>query len=182
MLPCGKLGNDEARQRAPPMEDRMSKLIGFTFVACLIAQPCVADDSDKVLGTWKLVSYETEVQTTGAKEPAMGQNATGYAIFNADRRVFLMLTGEGRKPAKTAEGRSELFTTLIAYTGTYRIEGDKWTTKVEVSWIPEWVDTDQVRTVTVDSERLQVMSPWRVNPNWPDKGLTRSIVTFNKSK
>jgi hypothetical protein len=27
-----------------------------------------------------------------------------------------------------------------------------------------------------------VMSPWRVNPNWADKGMTRSIVTFVRSK
>jgi hypothetical protein len=39
---------------------------------------------------------------------------------------------------------AELFTTLIAYAGTYRLEGDKWTTKVEVAWIPEWVGTEQV--------------------------------------
>jgi Lipocalin-like domain len=96
--------------------------------------------------------------------------------------VFLLITGDARKPAKTAQERAELFTTLIAYTGTYRVEADKWTTKVDVSWIPEWVGTDQVRTLTVDGERLTVMSPWRVNPNWPDKGMTRSIVAFALSK
>ena len=95
----------------------------------------------------------------------MGQNPTGYAVFNTDGRVFLLITGDARKPAKTAEERADLFTTLIAYTGTYRVEADKWTTRVEVSWIPEWVGTDQVRTLTVDGERLTVMSPWRVNPN-----------------
>ncbi|WOH54728.1 lipocalin-like domain-containing protein [Bradyrhizobium sp. sBnM-33] len=85
-----------------------------------------------------------------------------------------------RLPA--AQERAELFATLIAYTGTYRIEGHKWTTKVEVAWIPEWVGTEQVRSLTVDGDRLQVLSPWRVNPNWPDKGMTRSIVTFVRSK
>src|SRR5215213_1885428 len=78
----------------------MSKLVGLTFLACLLAQPSFAQDSNKVVGTWKLVSYETEIQSDGKKEPAMGQNAAGYAIFNAERRVFLMLTGEGRKPAR----------------------------------------------------------------------------------
>jgi hypothetical protein len=112
----------------------------------------------------------------------MGQNPTGYVVFNAEGRVFLVVTGEARKPAKTSQERAELFTTLIAYTGTYRLEGDKWTTKVEVAWIPEWVGTEQVRSLTVNGERLQVLSPWRVNPNWPDKGMTRSIVTFVRSK
>jgi hypothetical protein len=47
---------------------------------------------------------------------------------------------------------------------------------------PRWVGTEQVRSLTVDGERLQVLSPWRVNPNWPEKGMTRSIVTFVRSK
>jgi len=164
------------------MGDAVFGILGFMFVLCLIGQPSFGDDSSKVLGTWKLVSYETEVQATGEKEPAMGQNPTGYVLFNAEGRVFLVLTGESRKPAKTSQERAELFTTLIAYTGTYRLEGDKWTTNVEVAWIPEWVSTEQVRSLTVDGERLQVLSPWRVNPNWPDKGMTRSIVTFVRSK
>ena len=160
----------------------MFRLLGLMFVLCLIGQPSFGDDSKKTVGTWKLVSYQTEVQATGEKEPAMGQNPTGYVVFNPEGRVFLLLTGDARKPAKTSQERAELFTTLIAYTGTYRFEGDKWTTKVEVAWIPEWVGTEQVRTLMVDGEKLQVLSPWRVNPNWPDKGMTRSIVTFVRSK
>ena len=117
----------------------MFRFLGITLVLCLGGQPSFGDDSQKVLGSWKLVSYETEVQATGEKEPAMGQN----------------LTGEARKPAKTSQERAELFATLIAYTGTYRIEGDKWTTKVEVAWIPEWVGTEQARSLTVDGDQLQ---------------------------
>ena len=47
----------------------------------------------------------------------MGQNPTGYVAFNAEGRVFLVLTGDARKPAKTGQERAELFTTLVAYTG-----------------------------------------------------------------
>ena len=160
----------------------MFRILAVMFVLCLLGQPSFGDDSHKVLGTWRLISYETEVQATGEKEPAMGQNPTGYVVFNAEGRVFLVLTGESRKPAKTSQERAELFATLIAYTGTYRVEGDKWTTMVDVASIPEWVGTEQARSLTVDGDRLQVLSPWRVNPNWPDKGMTRSIVTFVRSK
>ena len=161
----------------------MSKLImGFVFAACLFAQPSFGDDRDKVLGTWKLVSYEVEVQASGEKGPVMGQNPTGYVTFTPEGRVFFILTGEARKPAKTDRDRAELLSTLIAYTGTYRVEGDKWITKVEVAWNPEWVGTEQARSFKLDGERLQVLTPWRVMPNWADKGMTRSIVTFVRSK
>ena len=49
----------------------MSRLMGFVFVACLLSHPSFGADSDKVIGTWKLVSYETEIQASGTKEPAL---------------------------------------------------------------------------------------------------------------
>ena len=68
----------------------MLRLLGFIFALCLVNHPSFGDNSKNVLGTWKLVSYETEVQATGKKEPAMGRNPTGYVLFNADGRVFLL--------------------------------------------------------------------------------------------
>jgi hypothetical protein len=79
----------------------------------LLSHPSFGADSTKVIGTWKLVSHETENQASGTKEPGMGRNPTGYAVFKSDGRVFLLITGDGRKPAKTAEERAELFTTLM---------------------------------------------------------------------
>src|SRR5665647_649346 len=160
----------------------MSRLIGFVFAICLIAPASFAGDSDKVVGTWKLVSYEVEVQATGQKAPVMGEKPTGYATFTQEGRVFFALTGEAREVAKTDQERAELLNTLVAYSGTYSVEGEKWTTNVEVAWNPEWVGTKQVRDFKLDGQRLMVLTPWRVMPNWADKGLTRSIVTFERSK
>jgi hypothetical protein len=156
--------------------------MGFVFAAWLVAQPSFAADNDKIVGTWKLVSYQVEVQATGQKGPVMGDHPTGYATFTAEGRVFFVLTGEARKPAKTDQERAELLNTLVAYSGTYSVEGDTWTTKVDVAWNPEWVGTKEVRNFTLSGERLVVLTLWRVMPNWADKGMTRSIVTFERGK
>lgn len=160
----------------------MSRVIGFVFIACIIAQASFAGERDKVVGTWKLVSYQVEVQATGQKSPLMGEKPTGYVTFTPEGLVFFVLTGEARKPAKTDQERAELLNTLVAYCGAYTVKGDKWTTNVEVAWNPEWVGTKQVRDFKLDGERLMVLTPWRVMPNWADKGMTRSIVTFERSK
>lgn len=157
---------------------------------CLVAlvwflvtvHPSFAADGPGVVGIWKLVAYEIEIQATGQKEPVFGQNPTGYTVFTPEGRVFFVLTGEGRKPAKSVQDRADLLGSLVAYTGLYRLEGDRWITKVDVAWNPEWVGTEQVRSFTVDANRLQVLTPWRVMPNWAEKGMTRSIVTFERAK
>ena len=163
------------------MKQRFTLLCAFLLLftsSAIFAQ----QKSANFLGTWKLVSQEVEIQATGQKEPAMGEKPTGYAVFTPEGRVFFILTGEARKPAKTDQERADLLSTLVAYTGTYRVEGDEWTTKVEVAWNPEWVSTEQTRTYELEGDRLKVLSPWRVMPNWPDKGMTRSILTFDRSK
>ena len=145
----------------------------------IAAQPLFAQDHPQIQGVWRLLAYEIEIQATGQKEPVMGKNPTGYVIFTPEGRVWFVLTGEGRKPAKTLEERAALLDSLVAYTGTYRIEEDKWITSVEVAWNPAWVGTEQARSFKVESDRLSVLTPWRIMPNWAEKGMTRSIITFD---
>ena len=139
-----------------------------------------SDNSAKILGVWKLVSFEAEIRATGQKEPVMGQNPAGYAIFTPEGRALFLLTGEERKPAKTVQERADLLNTLVAYTGMYRLEEDEWITKVDVAWNPEWVGTEQKRFFKLEGNRLQVLTTWGVHPNWPDKGMTRRILTFER--
>ena len=161
----------------------MSRFMALVVIlVCFVAQPSFGAEGNKVVGTWKLVSYEVEVQATGQKGPVMGEKPTGYVTFTPEGRVFFVLTGEARKPGKTDKERAELLNTLVAYSGTYSLEGDTWTTNVEVAWNPEWVGTKQVRSFKLDDKRLVVLTPWRIMPNWADKGMTRSIVTFERSK
>ncbi len=160
---------------------KMKWLVALIWFLILV-QPSFADDSAKILGIWKLVSFEAEIQATGQKEPVMGQKPTGYIIFTPEGRAMFMLTGDGRKAPKTVQDRADLLNSLIAYTGVYRLEGDKWITKVDVAWNPEFVGTEQTRFFKVDGDRLQVLTTWGVHPNWPEKGMQRRILTFERAK
>jgi hypothetical protein len=88
----------------------------------ILVQPSFADDSAKVIGIWRLVAYEIEIQATGQKEPAMGKNPTGYMIVTSEGRMMTFIEGEGRKPLQTDEDRIALHRSMMAYTGIYRFE------------------------------------------------------------
>ena len=60
------------------------------------------------------------------------------------------------------------------------VEDDAWVTAVDVAWNPAWVGTEQRRRFVRDGDRLQVSTPWRVMPNWADRGETRSIISFER--
>ena len=121
--------------------------------------------SSPVQGVWSLVSYVVEVKETGESFAPMGDNPTGYVIFTAEGRLSFTLSAQGRQPATTAEERSDLLSSMIAYTGSYRLEGDRWITRVDVAWNPSWVGTEQTRFYRVENDQLIVSTPWRVMPN-----------------
>jgi Lipocalin-like domain len=150
-------------------------------MACLIAQPAFGAENEKLLGTWKLVSNNYEVQANGQTGPTMGENPIGYITFTPDR-VFVIFSASTRKPARTDEERASLLNTLTAYTGAYHVAGNTWTTDVDVAWTPEWVGSAQKREFKIDGDQLQVVTTWRINPNFADKGMTRGVLTFMRSK
>ena len=142
-------------------------------------QPSFADERAKVLGVWRLVSFELEFQATGEREHVRGKNPTGFIIFTPEGRMMVVLTNEGRKAPKTDQDRADLFNAMVAYTGLYRIEGDKWITKVDVSGNPALVGTEQARFFRVDGDRLQEMTAWTPRSG---KGMGRAVITWERAK
>ena len=145
-------------------------------------QPKASQQSSPVHGVWQLLTYVVEVKESGETFPPMGDKPTGYVIFTPEGRLSFTLSAEGRQPATTDQERAALLNSVIAYTGSYRLEGDRWITQVDVAWNPEWVGTEQTRYFRVEADHLTVTTPWRVMPNWPEKGLTRSIVCFKRCR
>lgn len=145
------------------------------------AEPLGTTDHSRIHGAWALLSYLVEVKSTGDTFAPMGDNPMGYVIFTPEGRLSFTLTAAGRQAPESVEDRAQLLSSVIAYTGTYRLEKDRWITQVDVAWNPEWVGTEQTRFFSIsDNQLLTVHTPWRVMPNWPERGLTRSIVRFKR--
>jgi len=160
----------------------MFKTAAIAVSSVLFMQAAMADDAAKVVGIWNLVSLESEFQDGSARRPTFGAKPTGYIIFTAQGRMMTVIEGEGRKVASTDEERAALLRKMFAYTGMYRLEGDKWVTKVDVSWNPAWNGTDQVRFYKLDGDRLQVTSAWAPNPNLPGSPITRGVLMWERVK
>jgi hypothetical protein len=158
------------------------KWLAVLLLFFLAVQPSFADDRAKIQGIWRLVSFEVEFQATGERQDFWGKNPTGYIIFTPEGRMMVMVTGEGRKPATTDQDRAGLLKSLTAYTGMYRIEGDKWITKVDVASSPERIGTEQPRFFKIDGDRLQESTPYMQWASQPEKGMARFIITYERAK
>lgn len=138
-----------------------------------------ASSANPILGTWRLVSFEIEVQGTEGRTATMGRAPSGYLSFMADGRMAVVLTAEGRKPGASEQERAALYSSLVAYTGRYRVDADKWVTTVDSSWNPAWVGTEQPRYFKVNGDTLQEISAWFPRP---DKTNIRVFNSYARVK
>jgi hypothetical protein len=153
------------------------------FIALSLLFPCASAwaDASKLVGVWKLNSFVTEYMQTKERRNVYGANPKGYLIVTPERFTAI-ITGEGRKPPQTDEDRISSFRTMFAYTGPYRIEGNKLTTKVEVAWNEAWTGTDQTRFFRLEGDKLFIETDIAPATNFPERGMARSILEFERSK
>jgi hypothetical protein len=136
------------------------------LVMLLAASPAFAAPAPQAVGTWTLVSATaTDENGQGARTP-YGKNPTGMLIYNADGSMSIVISNQGRKPlsvadreAAPADERAQAFASFLAYSGHYKVAGDKVTHHIEVSSVQNWVGTDLVRTLQVNGDRLVLKTP-----------------------
>jgi Lipocalin-like domain len=160
----------------------MARFVAFVlFLLC--ACTTLADDGAKLVGVWRLTAFDIEFQQSGERQGAFGgRKSSGYLIFTPERRMMGLITAEGRKPGTTQEERAALFSSMLSYTGMYRIEGEKFITKVDHSWNEGWNGTDQVRFYKLAGDKLDIVSAWAPAVNLPERPMIRGIVSWERVK
>jgi hypothetical protein len=124
-------------------------ILVWALLALRDATPPLADDTGKLIGTWKLVSAVSEELATGQKTNIYKGTPIGSITYGADGRVMTIIVDSPRKKPSgavaTAVEAEALFRSMAAYAGTYTIEGNQVIHRPDVSWNETWIGTDQVR-------------------------------------
>ena len=150
-------------------------------VLMIMSSSAVADDREKIVGTWTLVSVVYEDQATKERTPVLGEKPRGRQIATADGRWLALVTAQDRPVPRTDADRARALQTMIAYTGRYRVEDGKVVTKVEAAWNEAWVGGEQTRIIRFEGDRLFIESPPMPHPNVNDK-VVKVIVIWDREK
>ncbi len=168
-------------RRIPRFRAMAGLAIGLAFAQALTTAQESADARARIVGSWRVVSYELEFQDGNERRFPLGSRPNGYLVFGADGRMMAYLEADARKAPRTDEERSSAYKTMIAYTGKYRVHGDKWITKVDGAWNIEWLGTSQERSFTLSGDRLNVVAQWNRNALYAGR-MTRGRLTFERDK
>lgn len=159
----------------------MIKPLCFLILFALAVTPAFADDRSGLVGVWKVVSYDFEFKDAGESRPALGSKPNGYLIFTPEGRMIAYIEASLRQAPKTDKERSEAYRAMLAYSGRYRLEGDAWITRVDASWNPLWLGTDQKRFFKLTGDRLDVTSPWNASSSGGGR-IMRGHLVFEREK
>jgi hypothetical protein len=120
---------------------------------------------DQIAGTWRLIAASA---TSGGdrNDAPYGPNPSGFITYTGDGRVMAIISHSGRKPlasgdriSASVDERAEAFATSFSYAGRYSLAGDRIVHRVEIASVQNWVDTDLVRLVRVQNNRITLTTP-----------------------
>lgn len=133
-----------------------------TLVAILVLATSFSANAqvgEELYGTWRLVSFTRQVVGTGESSDLFGKAPQGFLNYGRDGRMIGIIVKENRpKPTDLAKmtdpERVELFKTMIAYGGTFKVDGGRVVHNVDISWNENWTGTAQVRNFRIEGRRL----------------------------
>lgn len=120
----------------------------------------IPSDQQRLLGTWKLVSYVRVDVSSGTRSDVMGTHPSGYIQYGADGRMIVMIASSDRKrpvgPVPTPDEAEALIRSMLAYAGSYSIDSKARTIthQIDVSWDQSRTGEALVRRYSFDGDRL----------------------------
>ena len=141
----------------------------------------LAAESD-LYGTWKLVSLNQKVIDTGEMRQPRGKAPNGYLSFTPDGRVTGVIASEKRPKSEsvakmTDQQRIELFNTVNAYAGTYKLEGNKLTYRYDLTHneVPERASA---REIKIEGRKLTMVN--EPAPSAMDGKMSQTSTVWEK--
>ena len=153
--------HDPACTRDP----REGDIVKTAILGCalLVAIPLAAPAAESdLVGTWKLVSATRKVMDTGQVEQYRGTAPRGYTIYSRDGHFLSFIVSEKRpKPESVAQmtdqQRIDLFNTMNAYAGTYKLDGIKLTYTFDLTH-NEVTQRASAREIKIEGRRLTIVN------------------------
>ncbi|MCV7125096.1 hypothetical protein AWC15_05600 [Mycobacterium lacus] len=120
--------------------------------------------SDEIAGTWQLVSYTAQSDRGGPVIYPLGADAVGLIMYTLDGYMSAQLMRPNRSahvhPCTAGTNEAATAADYLAYAGPYRVDEATGVVyhDVAVSLLPNWVNTTQLRNVTLDNDRLTLVA------------------------
>ena len=155
----------------------------YVLACAFVLYGCTANaENPIVVGTWNLLSTTQEdvetkavIDNRGAVRGSIQYSLGGHVV------VFLSEANQTQPagPVYTDAERVAAHKSIVAaYSGTYKVEGNKVTHHIEAAWLPHWVGTDVTRYIAIAGNKLTI----KTSPQVFTQTGRLTITTLNFEK
>ena len=128
-------------------------------VLLAFAPPAAGQElASSIVGTWKLTNDMHKEVGSDATSNSYGQRPVGFMTITPGGHAHYFFVADNRKAPSSANltdaERVELFKTMSAGGGTYKVEGDKMTVRYDASWHQMWTGKEMSTEVGVTGKVL----------------------------
>lgn len=123
---------------------------------------------DQLTGTWKLVSWKIDLGDGKLADSPYGASPAGWIMYHPDGHVCVMVARADRPKfvansalGGTPEEIKAAFEGYAGYCGAYEVNTQERTVvhRLEHSWFPNWIGTQQKRFFEVSGNRVTLSTP-----------------------
>jgi hypothetical protein len=132
---------------------------------------------DRLVGGWRLVDYSVTTAEGDKTDRPLGDHPLGTILYTPDGYMSAQLARPG--PYDHDDQEPDAYS--IAYSGPYDVDEQAGTVahQVQVSAIPSWLGSTQVRQVQFPGPGTLVLSVSEQSPP-PDGVLTTTTITWSR--
>ena len=125
-------------------------------------------------GCWRLAGYEVTTAEEGVADRPLGDNPAGAILYTPDGYMSAQLA----RPGPYRDDDEEPNGYHIAYSGPYDVDEQARTVThhVQVSLIPSWLGTTQIRKVAFGEPGTLVLTA--TEPRAGDRALITTTITW----
>jgi hypothetical protein len=140
------------------------------------------DNTAPLFGSWRLVSFQSKIiGEDGPPQEVFGPHPFGRLVFTPDHHMAAFISRPDRKPPADQAEAAALLSSMTAYTGTFRVEDDKFITSVDGAWNEYYRGTEQVRFFVLNGDKLSIRTAEQASAIVPGK-RTVGTLAFRRER
>ena len=146
----------------------MRKTMLFLLLIVLTAGAQAQSLKERMIGSWKLISWNTVTGGVEAPAPMAKGGATGIITYNPDGYMCVNIMAANRPKfaspdisVSTVNDKSSAFDTFIGYCGRYEVnEQERFVTHLlDTSSYPNWTGSSQKRFLELSANQIKLTTP-----------------------
>jgi len=110
-------------------------------------------------GSWRVISAKGVLVDSDGTRTESEHALEGVLIFTPDHRMIAFVLHPGREPGQSDDAKLKLFGSMVAYTGRFTLEPDRYLVTIDWSSTALNENQEQVRLFRMDGDSLRIEVP-----------------------